>query len=78
MRLEGLRILEIAPWNAFFGFECLRRGAREVVFPNTEYVNAWARSSGFGIVHESPVKGWQYIQGRKAKRLFSLGLENTT
>ena len=30
-RLDGLRVLEIAPWNGFFGFECLRRGARELV-----------------------------------------------
>ena len=30
-RMDGLRVLEIAPWNGFFGFECLRRGAREVV-----------------------------------------------
>lgn len=29
--LDGLRVLEIAPWNGFFGFECLRRGARELV-----------------------------------------------
>jgi tRNA (mo5U34)-methyltransferase len=30
-RLDGLRVLEIAPWNGFFGFECLRRGAEELV-----------------------------------------------
>ncbi len=30
-RLEGLRILDIAPWNGFFSFECARRGAREIV-----------------------------------------------
>jgi tRNA (mo5U34)-methyltransferase len=30
-RMDGLRVLEIAPWNGFFGFECLRRGARELV-----------------------------------------------
>ena len=30
-RLDGLRVLEIAPWNGFFSFECIRRGAREVV-----------------------------------------------
>jgi tRNA (mo5U34)-methyltransferase len=30
-RLDGLRILDIAPWNGFFGFECVRRGAAEVV-----------------------------------------------
>lgn len=204
-RLDGLRILEIAPWNGFFGFECLRRGAREVValgpddptvtgfartaellgaedsiqyirgsvydiakydlgvfdvvfclgliyhlrhpllaidllhdhcneqaiflidsatmnpvgrimeestapsnfvdswegvqkyplslfvrgttllpagqdgcnwfFPNAECLNAWVRSSGFEIVHESSVKGWHYIHGRKAKRAFPPGLE---
>ena len=30
-RLDGLRVLDIAPWNGFFGFECLRRGARQLV-----------------------------------------------
>ena len=30
-RLDGLRILDIAPWNGCFGFECLRRGAAELV-----------------------------------------------
>jgi tRNA (mo5U34)-methyltransferase len=29
--LEGKRVLDIAPWNGFFSFECARRGAREVV-----------------------------------------------
>jgi len=29
--LTGRRVLEIAPWNGFFGFECLRRGADSVV-----------------------------------------------
>ncbi|MDB5689542.1 MAG: putative 3-demethylubiquinone-9 3-O-methyltransferase [Sphingomonas bacterium] len=29
--LEGKRVLDIAPWNGFFGFECARRGASEVV-----------------------------------------------
>jgi tRNA (mo5U34)-methyltransferase len=29
--LKGLRVLDIAPWNGFFGFECLRRGAAELV-----------------------------------------------
>ncbi len=29
--LGGKRVLEIAPWNGFFSFECVRRGAREVV-----------------------------------------------
>jgi tRNA (mo5U34)-methyltransferase len=31
MDLQGLRVLDIAPWNGFFGFECLRRGAAELV-----------------------------------------------
>jgi tRNA (mo5U34)-methyltransferase len=30
-RLDGLRVLDIAPWNGFFGFECLRRGAAQVI-----------------------------------------------
>jgi tRNA (mo5U34)-methyltransferase len=30
-RLDGLRVLDIAPWNGFFGFECARRGAAEVI-----------------------------------------------
>lgn len=30
-RLDGLRVLDIAPWNGFFSFECARRGAAEVV-----------------------------------------------
>jgi tRNA (mo5U34)-methyltransferase len=30
-RLDGSRVLDIAPWNGFFGFECLHRGAAEVV-----------------------------------------------
>jgi tRNA (mo5U34)-methyltransferase len=30
-RLDGCRVLDIAPWNGFFGFECLRRGAAEVI-----------------------------------------------
>lgn len=29
--LTGKRVLDIAPWNGFFSFECVRRGAREVV-----------------------------------------------
>jgi tRNA (mo5U34)-methyltransferase len=29
--LSGLRILDIGAWNGFFGFECLRRGAAELV-----------------------------------------------
>ena len=29
--LEGKRVLDIAPWNGFFSFECARRGAAEVV-----------------------------------------------
>src|ERR1700730_18555099 len=30
-RLDGLRVLDIAPWNGFFSFECVRRGATQVV-----------------------------------------------
>lgn len=30
-RLDGLRVLDIAPWNGFFGFECIRRGAASLV-----------------------------------------------
>src|SRR5271154_1641844 len=30
-RLDGARILEIGPWNGFFGFELVRRGASELV-----------------------------------------------
>jgi tRNA (mo5U34)-methyltransferase len=30
-RLDGLRVLDIAPWNGFFSFECARRGAKEIV-----------------------------------------------
>jgi tRNA (mo5U34)-methyltransferase len=30
-RLDGLRVLDIVPWNGFFSFECARRGAAEVV-----------------------------------------------
>jgi len=30
-RLDGLRVLDIAPWNGFFSFECARRGAAKVV-----------------------------------------------
>jgi tRNA (mo5U34)-methyltransferase len=29
--LTGKRVLEVAPWNGFFTFECVRRGAAEVV-----------------------------------------------
>lgn len=29
--LTGKRVLDIAPWNGFFSFECIRRGATEVV-----------------------------------------------
>ena len=29
--LRGKRVLDIAPWNGFFSFECARRGASEVV-----------------------------------------------
>ena len=29
--LQGKRVLDIAPWNGFFSFECARRGASEVV-----------------------------------------------
>jgi tRNA (mo5U34)-methyltransferase len=29
--LRGKRVLDIAPWNGFFGFECIRRGAAELV-----------------------------------------------
>lgn len=28
---DGMRVLEIAPWNGFFGFEIIRRGAKELV-----------------------------------------------
>lgn len=31
MDMTGLRLLDIAPWNGFFSFECARRGAAEVV-----------------------------------------------
>jgi tRNA (mo5U34)-methyltransferase len=44
IRLDGLRILDLGPWNGFFGFECVRRGAKEVVSlgpddPNTTGYN---------------------------------------
>ena len=29
--LTGKRVLDIAPWNGFFSFECARRGAAEVI-----------------------------------------------
>ena len=29
--LRGKRVLDIAPWNGFFSFECVRRGAEQVV-----------------------------------------------
>jgi tRNA (mo5U34)-methyltransferase len=29
--LTGKRVLEVAPWNGFFSFECVRRGAAEIV-----------------------------------------------
>jgi tRNA (mo5U34)-methyltransferase len=29
--LTGQRVLDIAPWNGFFSFECVRRGAEEVI-----------------------------------------------
>lgn len=28
--LAGKRVLDIGPWNGFFGFECLRRGAKDL------------------------------------------------
>jgi tRNA (mo5U34)-methyltransferase len=31
IKLEGKRILDIAPWNGFFSFECIRRGASECI-----------------------------------------------
>ena len=31
LHIRGKRVLEIAPWNGFFSFECVRRGAAEVV-----------------------------------------------
>jgi tRNA (mo5U34)-methyltransferase len=45
-RLDGLRVLEIAPWNGFFGFECLRRGADELVAlgPDDPELTGFARS----------------------------------
>jgi tRNA (mo5U34)-methyltransferase len=30
-RLDGLRVLDIGPWNGCFSFECARRGAVEVI-----------------------------------------------
>ena len=46
-RLDGLRVLEIAPWNGFFGFECLRRGARELVAlgPDDPELTGFVRSA---------------------------------
>jgi tRNA (mo5U34)-methyltransferase len=29
--LAGKRVLDVAPWNGFFSFECVRRGAAEVI-----------------------------------------------
>jgi tRNA (mo5U34)-methyltransferase len=29
--LTGARVLDIAPWNGFYSFECVRRGAKEVL-----------------------------------------------
>jgi tRNA (mo5U34)-methyltransferase len=45
-RLDGSRVLDIAPWNGFFGFECLRRGARELVAlgPEDPDVTGFART----------------------------------
>jgi tRNA (mo5U34)-methyltransferase len=39
-RLDGLRVLDIAPWNGFFGFECVRRGAAQVVSLGPDDPNA--------------------------------------
>jgi tRNA (mo5U34)-methyltransferase len=46
-RLDGLRVLEIAPWNGFFGFECLRRGADELVAlgPDDPELTGFARTA---------------------------------
>jgi hypothetical protein len=35
-RLDGSRLLDIAPWNGFLGFDCLRHGAAEVVPVRTD------------------------------------------
>src|SRR5579859_2002861 len=29
--MDGMRVLDIAPWNGFMGFECLRRGASDLL-----------------------------------------------
>lgn len=46
-RLDGLRVLDIGPWNGFFSFECARRGAREVVSlgPEDPDVTGYAKSA---------------------------------
>lgn len=47
-RLDGLRVLDIAPWNGFFSFECVRRGAAEVVSLGPDDPDA----TGFNQVRE--------------------------
>lgn len=44
--LTGLRVLDIAPWNGFFSFECARRGASEVVSlgPEDPYATGFAQT----------------------------------
>ena len=46
--LTGKRVLDVAAWNGFFSFECVRRGAREVVALSPEDPN----STGFNQTQE--------------------------
>lgn len=47
-RLDGQRVLDIAPWNGLFSFECARRGAAEVVALGPEDPD----STGFSAIKE--------------------------
>ena len=47
-RIDGLRVLDIAPWNGFFSFECVRRGAASV----TSFGPDDPDKTGFNAVRE--------------------------
>lgn len=58
--LSGKRVLDIAPWNGFFGFECMRRGAGSLVSLGPDDPNV----TGYHRVRELlEIDNCSYIRG---------------
>ncbi len=67
-RLDGLRVLDIAPWNGFFSFECARRGAAEVVSLGPDDPNATGYNKTRDLLE---AKNCQYVRAS----VYDLSLE---